>query len=212
MTKKRRKQVQKPAVPAVVAVTELVTRSQVPPGLKYEEYREYLRPDFFFSCAYCTMCESEAQAIRFTVDHYEPQRYRGDLANDYNNLMYCCDTCNTRKGYRMPSPGERAQGYRFFRPDQDKYGDHFERSGQRITHRSNTGYYTKEALDLNRQGLRRLRELRQRAANCNEYVLGGLRALRRFELDQLPTHLKGSADRSIRGNAYAGIKNCGDGG
>jgi hypothetical protein len=76
----------------------LVTRSTVPPGLKYSEYRQTLRHDFIYSCAYCTMSEAEAQAIRFVIDHYEPRNARPDLIDDYENLMYSCDECNDRKG------------------------------------------------------------------------------------------------------------------
>jgi hypothetical protein len=72
---------------------ELVTRSAVPTDMKYPGYRQHLRCDFFFSCAYCTMTEAEAQAIRMTIDHYEPRGARPDLENDYANLMYACDTC-----------------------------------------------------------------------------------------------------------------------
>lgn len=197
MKQRRRKKQSAKSIGTSVPLAELVTRSAVPEGLPYEEYREYLRPDFYFSCAYCTISESEAQAIRFTIDHYEPRRSRPDLQNNYDNLMYCCDTCNMRKGYRTPSAAERAKGYRFFRPDQDKYEDHFEKSGLLLNHKSPVGYYTENAVDLNRQSLRRLRDIRQRIAQCDEFVLGGLIALRKFHLDQLPSHLKGSASRSI---------------
>jgi 5-methylcytosine-specific restriction endonuclease McrA len=177
--------------------TVLVVRSDVPPGLDYPQYREYLRPDFFFSCAYCTIGESEAAAIRFTIDHYEPRRYRPELTNSYDNLMYACNQCNVLKGDRMPSAELRARGLRFFRPDRDAYSDHFEKAGLRVLKKTDVGYYTIEALDLNRQALRRLRELRQRISNCHEFVLGGILALRKFPIDQLPPNVRGSAVRNI---------------
>jgi hypothetical protein len=135
--------------------TELVVRSDVPPGLDYPQYREYLRPDFFFSCAYCTIGESEAAAIRFAIDHYEPRRYRPELTNSYDNLMYACNQCNVLKGDRMPSAELRARGFRFFRPDTDAFSDHFEKTGLRVLKKTDVGYYTIEALDLNRQALSR---------------------------------------------------------
>jgi len=75
--------------------SNLVVRSPVTPGLPYREYKEILRDDFLWSCAYCTVSEFEAQTIRMTIDHYEPQSARPDLKDDYRNLMYCCDDCNS---------------------------------------------------------------------------------------------------------------------
>ena len=185
---------------ATVATTksDLVVRSHVPPGLAYEEYREYLRPDFFFSCAYCTIGESEAGGIRFAIDHYEPQRHCPDLKDVYDNLMYACNQCNVLKGDRTPSGELRAQGYLLFRPDQHLYAEHFDRTGFRLTKKTNIGYYTIERLDLNRQSLRRLREIRQRVANCHEFVFGGVMALRNFPLDQLPPNVRGRANGYIK--------------
>ncbi len=37
--------------------TYLVVRAVLSPGLPYQSYREPLRQDFCFSCAYCTMAE-----------------------------------------------------------------------------------------------------------------------------------------------------------
>src|SRR5262245_30562116 len=103
----------------VVALTKgrelFVVRTTVPVGLEYGDYRQYLRTDFLFSCAYCTVTEFEASGIRFTIDHYEPKSIRPDLQHDYENLMYACDVCNQRKGYRSPSELERTKDFRFFR-------------------------------------------------------------------------------------------------
>lgn len=176
----------------------LVVRSQVPSGLKYGDYRRYLRADFVYSCAYCSMSEAEAQAIRFTIDHYEPQASRPDLKDDYINLMYCCDECNTRKGDRSPPDIARAAGFRFFRPDNDNFDEHFERSGVRLDPKSATGDYSIQALDLNRLSLRRLRDMRARLVDCDSFVDSGVRALKNFQIDQLPKNIRGKALGSIR--------------
>jgi HNH endonuclease len=102
--------------------------------------------------------EAEAAAVRFTIDHYEPTSARPDLENEYNNLMYACDPCNTRKGDRYPPLAARAEGVRFFRPDEDVHSDHFELTGVRLKGKSKTGEYTVVALDLNRYMLNKLRE------------------------------------------------------
>ena len=177
--------------------TALVRRSEVPPDKPYKEYKPWLRYDFFYSCAYCTMSEAEAQAIRFTIDHYEPIKIRPELAHAYDNLMYCCDECNIRKGDRCPPPDARAAGVRFFRPDSDFWEDHFERSGERLEPMSSVGSYSIDALDLNRKLLRILRSLRERLTNCDVHIAEGVLALKRFPIDRLPPSVKGRAVRYI---------------
>src|SRR6266446_2489582 len=179
------------------ATSALVTRSAVPVGLQYPGYRQFLRYDFLYSCAYCTMSEAEGRAIRFTIDHYEPRNARPDLQDEYANLMYSCDECNLRKGDRCPPSQARADGYRFFRPDQDLHQEHFQQNGLRLEAKSNVGYYSVEALDLNRSPLRRLREIRERLTQCDRLVVEGVLGLRRFHIDQLPPKVKGPALRAI---------------
>jgi hypothetical protein len=182
----------------VEVAAALVRRSTVQLGLKYSDYRQTLRDDFIYSCAYCTMSEAEAQAIRFTIDHYGPKNARPDLIDNYENLMYSCDVCNERKGDRCPPPEARAQGYRFFRPDEDRYQDHFRKDGVRLQSLTNTGYYSLEALDLNRLSLRRIRDIRERLHKCDRLVLEGVLGLRSFHIDRLPPTVKGKAARAIR--------------
>jgi 5-methylcytosine-specific restriction endonuclease McrA len=176
---------------------EVVTRSEVQPGMKYPEYRDHLRYDFFFSCAYCTTTEAEAQGIRMTIDHYEPRSVRRDLENDYANLMYACDPCNTLKGSRCPTSEARAHGHRFFRPDQDVRRQHFEQSGIRLNPKTNVASFSIESLDLNRLSLLRLRGIRNRIANCAKEAAQGILALRRLPIDRLPPEIKGNT--SARG-------------
>ena len=143
------------------------------------------------------MTEAEAQAIRFVIDHYEPRKARPDLVHEYANLMYSCDECNVRKGDRCPPPEARANDYRFFRPDQDVYQEHFQINGIRIKPKSNVGNYSIEALDLNRLVLRRLRGIRERLTKCDDLVAQGVLGLRKFHIDRLPPRVKGSAVRAI---------------
>ncbi|MGO9049119.1 MAG: HNH endonuclease [Xanthobacteraceae bacterium] len=175
----------------------LVTRSSVPSGLKYPEYRQFLRRDFFYSCAYCTICEAEATTIAFTIDHYEPQTARADLTNEYSNLMYACITCNRYKSDITPSPSALAAGIRYFRPDWDLRGDHFELSGLRLNPKSQIGDFSIEAIELNRLKLRKLRDLRRRLTACDVMVADGVRALMQFRLDELPREVKSKAAAAI---------------
>jgi len=177
--------------------TDLVVRSQVPAEKEYQDYRPWLRRDFLYSCAYCTMSEAEAEAIRFVIDHYEPVSARADLKDVYDNLMYCCDECNLRKGNRCPPDSARKEGFRFFRPDHDQHDAHFELNGVRLKPRSNVGEFSIEAIDLNRALLRRLRELRGRATQCHRLIGQGVRALRNYPIDRLPQHVKARAAKYI---------------
>jgi hypothetical protein len=176
----------------------LVVRSEVAPGKHYGEYKEELRHDFFYSCAYCTMSEAEAQAIRFVIDHYVPRKAQPDLENDYGNLMYCCDSCNSRKGDRYPPTEARLSGYRFFRPDEDAFGDHFEGKGIRLEAKSKVGFYSIQGLDLNRAALLKLRDIRSKLAGCEPLVAAGILGLRRVRLDLLPPAVRGAAFRAIK--------------
>jgi hypothetical protein len=185
-------------VPRSARETGLVVRSTPPAGLEYPAYKQHLRVDFFHSCAYCTISEAEARAIRFTIDHYESREARKDLVNEYGNLMYACDICNTRKGDRYPPLEARKDGYRFFRPDQDIRSDHFERSDIFIREKTTVGWYTIQTLDLNRLSLKRIRELRARLSECDQYVVDGITALRSFPADTLPLDVRAKALKKIK--------------
>src|SRR5579885_1327542 len=125
-----------------------VTRSQVPKRTDYKQYRSELRLDFWFSCAYCSITESEARGIAFQIDHYEPDSTKLPNVNDYDNLMYACDVCNRRKLDLRPSDTARAAGYRFFRPDRDVESEHFELAAKhRIAWKTKAGEFTIEGLD-----------------------------------------------------------------
>jgi hypothetical protein len=163
----------------------------------YNGYKQYLRYDFLHCCAYCTTAEAEAGAVRFTIDHYEPRTARPDLVNEYKNLMWCCDECNMRKGDLVPPPKAREVGIRFFRPDQDIAADHLELRGLLLRHRSSIGEFTIDFVDLNRLALRKLRDLRRRLFECDQYVQQGIYALRRAHIDRLPQQLKGEVYTAV---------------
>lgn len=176
----------------------LVKRSSVPAGLKYTEYRKYLQYDFFYSCAYCTIMESEATAIRLTIDHYEPKEKRKDLENDYSNLMYACEECNRWKGTLCPPQEARDKGFRVFRPDTDLRDEHFEEKGIRVEARTPIGKYTIDAVALNRVTLRNLRKLRERLWSAAEAISDGAKEIAAFPFDQLPRHYRPLVPHLIR--------------
>jgi|ERR1043165_7158781 hypothetical protein len=69
-------------------------------------FRPWLRDEFSFRCVYCLLREQWALLPgMFDIDHFQPVVHRADLALDYDNLLYCCASCNSAKGARkLPNP------------------------------------------------------------------------------------------------------------
>jgi len=168
----------------------VVRSAEVPAKSNYQEYKPYLRVDFWYSCAYCTMTEVECNAIGFCIDHYEPVVKEPTLKNNYANCMWCCDVCNDRKSDISPSPNLRAKGYVIFRPDQHNPDDNFSLKNLRVEGTTEIGEYTIQCVDLNRLQLRRMRDIRSRVHKSYNVVLGGLRALHGIPLDRFPPTIR----------------------
>ena len=70
-----------------------------PPKYKvYTSYRKYLRKASNYSCAYCTISESESPGATFNIEHFRPQKFFPELSNKCENLRYSCPRCNSYKG------------------------------------------------------------------------------------------------------------------
>jgi len=162
----------------------------VPVCTNYLDYRQMLRLDFWFSCAYCTMTELESTGLGFQIDHYDPISNNGP-ENEYGNLMYSCQPCNRNKGEYFPSPAAAAAGLRFFRADAEHPGDHFEEGpGNKIAGKTKVGEFTTEVLNLNRMLLQRIRRDRRLISGSEAAVVSGIHALRAMNLDSLPVPLR----------------------
>ncbi|MCA9589933.1 MAG: HNH endonuclease [Myxococcales bacterium] len=151
-------------------------------------YREALRRDFWFSCGYCNLAESEACGKGFQVDHYQPVERMPELDREYTNLHWSCQPCNVKKS-DLPEDPERLQGYRFFCADHDDPEEHFGPGAnvERIVSKTEkVGRYSLEVLDLNRRLLREVRKLRQRLYASEQTITLGLRSLQSVKLDSLP--------------------------
>lgn len=165
----------------------VVVRSPVPVMGTYANYREYLRFDFFFSCAYCNIAETEAQGVGFQIDHFVPQVHGG--TNDYDNLMWSCQICNRAKSAIWPNDEERDAGFRYIRPDLENPIDHYALSESWLISTSTPGEFTVEVLFLNRPMMRLVREARAKMQKASETIIGGLQQLGRVRVD----HLKADA-------------------
>lgn len=161
----------------------LVKRSPVEEGRPYSEYRQDLRTDFCWSCAYCSICEAEAQGIEMQIDHYVPQASGG--VNDYENLYYACAICNRRKSGWCPT-GDPDRD--LIRIDQTDPADHIKLGSDRshVAPLTPAGSASIERVDLNRWALRQLRHIRAEFAESDEVIANGLRMLRKLSIDALP--------------------------
>lgn len=135
-----------------------IARRHAPPSqTDYGAYRECLRLEFQFVCAYCLSTEREAAAGEayggFEIEHFKPKG-RGEfrhLRNDYLNLLWACHACNRAKGHRWPHPKERRLGMRFVDPTKEALGRFLQLKGDRVgaTAANPAGEYMIEEIRLN---------------------------------------------------------------
>ncbi len=167
---------------------KLIRRSTPAPQNSYAAYRPQLRRDFEFSCAYCTILELEAMGVGYQIDHYDPRSNKHVPANEYSNLMYACEHCNSRKSGGVPVPDPSRPDLHLLRPDQDDFDQHAEISGPGLELKDLTpsGRYTIKLIGLNRKTLLRLRQIRRDAEASDAFVQAGLRGLSELRADELP--------------------------
>lgn len=79
-------------------------RTQTPgPYANYRQYKPALRIEFDDRCVYCRAPAPLRGVDQFGADHYRPQHLFPELAAEYMNLYYCCNTCNRWKGPYWPT-------------------------------------------------------------------------------------------------------------
>jgi hypothetical protein len=140
----------------------------------YIQYRECLRLEFSFTCAYCLANEREVGPSDayggFEVEHFRPQgnaRFK-HLKSFYPNLLWVCHACNRAKGDSWPTQVEEAAGSRFVDPTVEALGSHLTIEGDEVVARSEPGQYMCDEIHLNsrlhRERRRRRRELMKKYA------------------------------------------------
>jgi hypothetical protein len=79
--------------------TEPHVRRHGPGGYQdYESYRDWVRDEFMFRCAYCLHRERwYDRGATFHIDHFIPVASEAQRELEYSNLLYACATCNTAK-------------------------------------------------------------------------------------------------------------------
>ena len=74
---------------------------------EYGRFKDWLRDEFHFRCAYCLYREIWERRTwrRFEIDHIVPQMIDRDRVVEYDNLAYACDACNNFKSDEiLPGP------------------------------------------------------------------------------------------------------------
>lgn len=168
----------------------VLVRSNVPSKKNYHDYKEELRKDFSYSCAYCSITEIEASGLSFEIDHYLPQKHFTDKVNDYENLYWSCQKCNSYKSdYCQEVDGLPDYCY-IIRIDKENPRTHYYLNDDLLKEITNTGKFTINKLNLNRNALRRIRNFRRRFWDNNEYIARGVAELKSMNIDKLPIRLK----------------------
>jgi hypothetical protein len=65
----------------------------------YRSYKAWLRDEFDYRCVYC-LCRERWEPNgqnSFSVEHALPRASNPERANDYENLLYACCTCNSAR-------------------------------------------------------------------------------------------------------------------
>src|SRR5437879_2084972 len=103
-------------------------RADPPQESNYRRYKQALREDFEYRCAYCLLHEGDPYGggfRHFQIDHFRPRIKFPELTNTYSNLYYSCAWCNGAKSQKWPSDVEHTHGFVFVDPCvEDLYATH----------------------------------------------------------------------------------------
>ena len=141
---------------------KVVRRTDYPKFTDYRRYKQHVREDFRYCCAYCRLHEERFGLRRsMSIDHFRPKALFANLSTEYGNLYYCCGPCNDRKSDNWPDAAQRRRGMRFVDVCRDDWDNHLQIVKDAIAAKTSAGRYTCEKLKFDRPGLiQRLRRLR----------------------------------------------------
>ena len=141
----------------------------------YQTYKRYLQTEFSRVCVYCRQPDSSAPNLNFGVDHYRPKgipRF-ANLLCSYQNLYYCCASCNSRKNNYWPI--DETKGPFVVAPCEHEMAAHLRFNGTSglVEPRTLEGEHTAELLQLNDEAtvqwrLGTLRTVRMYASEIEE--------------------------------------------
>ncbi len=163
----------------------LIVRGQPAQRSTYSQYRDEVRHDFLCVCAYCDLAEHEATGITFEIDHYWPQKPFTHLVNDFQNLVWSCDSCNGVKDNFHPLDDCST---RVLRPDWEDPRDHYHEDAQhKLVEDTPEGRCTILITNLNREPVRYVREIRARIEAARKQGAEALQKLAEARFDGIST-------------------------
>ncbi len=114
----------------------------------YKRYKSILKHEFGGQCVYCRALDNKGSE-GFGVDHYRPKKHFPLLVNEYLNLYYSCNRCNSFKGSFWPNANQSK--LRQFVPNPCEYimFDHLRYQAGSVVSKSTAGDFSIELLDLN---------------------------------------------------------------
>ena len=127
-------------------------RTQKPRVFKnYRSYKRYLQIEFSRLCVYCRQPDSSAPNLNYGADHYRPKSIPrfASLICAYDNLYYCCGSCNSRKNNDWPF--DEIAGPYVVNPCEHEMAAHlrFDAATGLVESRTTHGKHTVDLLQLN---------------------------------------------------------------
>ncbi len=150
-----------------------IRRSHKPPKARpFAEYRNCLRFEFAYTCAYCLASEREVGPSDkyggFEIEHFKPRGVRQfrNLRCYYPNLLWACHACNRAKSDTWPSVRELANGVRFIDPCVEPLGKYLSIRGDKVVALTSNpaGQYMIDEVNLNSAQHVQRRQRRQKLA------------------------------------------------
>ena len=116
---------------------------------RYQTYKRILRLEFAGKCVYCHLPSLMRGYETFGVDHYRPKKHFAHLSTTYDNLYYCCSTCNSAKGSYWPTTAALEKTHFIPNPCDHAMFEHLRFKGAVVEARSTAGGVALKILDLN---------------------------------------------------------------
>jgi hypothetical protein len=163
-----------------------------------QKRREAVRRAYGRRCGYCGVHEEEAGS-KLEVDHFRPRSAGG--ANELENLVYCCPTCNRLKGDFWADCDPLQTPHRLLHPKRDNVTQHLQEGKDgRLTALTETGRFHIEQLRLNRPPLVALRRARRETEELRRDLTAAQdeRARLRERIDAIERELTSVLDQLLR--------------